>query len=101
MKPQLVDALANNQHDVKHIGSGSSCVVCSTSLGSTVVWGQGPYGELGLGSKKSSSKPAFVEPLEGIKVLDLAVGQGSAVYVVEDQKNLPTLDTDAVESALG
>ncbi|CAJ1946218.1 unnamed protein product [Cylindrotheca closterium] len=101
MKPQLVDALANNQHDVKKIGSGSSFVVCSTSLGSTVVWGQGPYGELGLGSKKSSSKPAFVEPLEGIKILDLACGQGSVVYVVEEEKNLPTLDTAAVEAALG
>jgi len=101
MKPQLVEALANNQHDVKHIGSGSSSVVCSTSLGSTVVWGQGPYGELGLGSKKSSSKPAFVETLEGIKVLDLACGQGSVVYVVEEEKNLPALDTAAVETALG
>ncbi|KAL3944021.1 MAG: hypothetical protein SGBAC_001889 [Bacillariaceae sp.] len=101
MKPQLVEALANNQHDVKHIGSGSSSVVCSTSLGSTVVWGQGAYGELGLGSKKSSSKPAFVESLEGIKILDLACGQGSVVYVVEEENNLPTLDTAAVEAALG
>lgn len=101
MKPQLVDALANNQHDVKHIASGSSCVVCSTSLGSTVVWGAGPYGELGLESKKSSAKPAFVDSLEGHKILDLACGQGSVVYVVEDEKDLPVLDTAAVEAALG
>ena len=47
MKPQLVDALANNQHNVTHIGAGPGNVVCTTDLGNTVVWGAGPYGELG------------------------------------------------------
>lgn len=101
MKPQLVDALANNQHVVTHIGAGTNNVACSTDLGNTVVWGQGQYGELGIGTKKSSSKPAFVDTLEGIQVLDMACGQGSILYVVEDDKNIPKLDTDAVEKALG
>lgn len=100
MKPQLVDALANNQHVVTHIGAGNNNVACSTDLGNTVVWGQGQYGELGLGTKKSSSKPAFVDPLAGIKILDLSCGQGSILYVVEDDTDLPKLDSDAVEMAL-
>lgn len=100
MKPKLVDALANNQHIVTHIGAGNSNVACCTDLGNTVVWGQGQYGELGLGSKKSSAKPAFVEPLAGIKILDMSCGQGSILYVVEDDKELPKLDSDAVEKAL-
>eukprot|EP00980_Cylindrotheca_fusiformis_P007387 scaffold1525_cov142-Cylindrotheca_fusiformis.AAC.187 len=100
MKPQLVDALANNQHIVTHISAGNNNVACSTDLGNTVVWGQGQYGELGLGSKKSSAKPAFVESLGGIKILDMACGQGSILYVVEDDKKLPKLDSEAVEAAL-
>jgi alpha-tubulin suppressor-like RCC1 family protein len=100
MKPKLVDALANNQHIVTHIGAGNSNVACSTDLGNTVVWGQGQYGELGLGSKKSSAKPAFVDQLAGVKILDLSCGQGSILYVVEDDKDLPKVDSDAVEKAL-
>jgi alpha-tubulin suppressor-like RCC1 family protein len=100
MKPQLVDALANNQHNVTQIGAGAANVACSTDLGNTVVWGSGPYGELGLGSKKSSAKPAFVDTLSGIKVLDMACGQGSILYVVKDDKSLPKVDLEAVEAAL-
>ncbi len=100
MKPQLVDALANNQHVASLIGAGAGNVACCTEGGNTVVWGQGQYGELGLGSKKSSAKPAFVDSLSGVKILDLACGQGSFLYVVEDDKNLPKVDLDAAEKAL-
>ena len=100
MKPQLVDALANNQHNVTHIGAGAASVACTTDIGNTVVWGQGPYGELGLGTKKSSAQPAFVDSLEGLHVLDMACGQGSIVYVTKEDKDLPKVDTDAVEEAL-
>jgi alpha-tubulin suppressor-like RCC1 family protein len=100
MKPQLVDALANNQHVATHIGAGAGNVACCTEGGNTVVWGLGPYGELGLGSKKSSAKPAFVDSLSGVKILDLACGQGSFLYVVENDKNLPKVDLEAVEAAL-
>lgn len=100
MKPQLVDALANNQHVVTHIGAGAGNVACCTDGGNTVVWGQGPYGELGLGSKKSSSKPAFVDSLSGVKILGLACGQGSFLYVVDDDKTLPKVDLAAVDGAL-
>jgi alpha-tubulin suppressor-like RCC1 family protein len=100
MKPQLVDALANNSHVVTHIGAGAGNVACCTEGGNTVVWGQGPYGELGLGSKKSSAKPAFVESLSGAKILDLACGLGNFLYVVDDDKDLPKVDLKAVEQAL-
>jgi alpha-tubulin suppressor-like RCC1 family protein len=100
MRPQLVDALANNQHVVTHMGAGGQTVACTTNLGATVVWGQGPMGELGLDDKKSSSKPAFVESLHEIQILDLACGQGSMLYVVEDDKGLPVVDIEAVEAEL-
>jgi alpha-tubulin suppressor-like RCC1 family protein len=102
MKPQLVEALANNQHVVTHLSVGASNVACTTDLGNTVVWGQGPYGELGLGSKKSSAKPAFVESLAGIHVLDMACGQGSILYVTKEKEDdsLPKVDLEAVKEAL-
>lgn len=99
MKPQLVDALANNQHVVTHIGAGPSNVACTTDLGNTVVWGNGPYGELGL-DKKSSAKPAFVNSISGLVVSDLAVGAGTILYVIQNDKTLPTADLDAIEAAL-
>lgn len=100
MKPQLVDALANNQHNVTHIGAGPGNVVCTTDLGNTVVWGAGPYGELGLDGKKSSAKPAFVDSITGLVVSDMAVGQGSVLYVIKDDKKLPKADLQAIEAAL-
>jgi alpha-tubulin suppressor-like RCC1 family protein len=100
MKPGLVDALANNQHIVTQIGAGAQNVACSTDLGNTVVWGNGPYYELGLGSKKSSAKPAFVESLSGIHILDMACGQGSILYVAKEDATLPKVDLEAVEEAL-
>lgn len=117
MKPQLVDVLANNQHHVSHFGGGGQTVVCSTTLGQTIAWGQGPYGELGLGSKKSSSKPAFVESLHKHEVIDLACGYGHTLWVVHDTsslskkqqkddeegpavEDLPKIDTDSVKQQL-
>ena len=100
MKPQLVDALANNQHIVTHIAAGPGNVVCTTDLGNTVVWGAGPYGELGLDGKKSSAKPAFVESISGLVVSDMTVGQGSILYVIKDDKKLPKADLEAIEASL-
>lgn len=44
---------------------------------------QGPYGELGLETAKSSAKPTFVSALEGCQVLDLACGLGHTLFVVD------------------
>eukprot|EP00534_Pseudo-nitzschia_fraudulenta_P011231 CAMPEP_0201220578 /NCGR_PEP_ID=MMETSP0851-20130426/191667_1 /ASSEMBLY_ACC=CAM_ASM_000631 /TAXON_ID=183588 /ORGANISM="Pseudo-nitzschia fraudulenta, Strain WWA7" /LENGTH=619 /DNA_ID=CAMNT_0047510307 /DNA_START=121 /DNA_END=1980 /DNA_ORIENTATION=+ len=100
MKPQLVDALANNQHVVTHIGAGPGSVACTTDLGNTVVWGSGPYGELGLEGRKSSAKPAFVESISGLVCSDMAVGQGSILYVIRDDAELPRADLEAIEACL-
>ena len=100
MKPQLVDALANNQHIVTHIGAGPGNVACTTDLGNTVVWGSGPYGELGIDGKKSSAKPAFVDSISGLVVSDMAVGQGSILYVIKDDEKLPKADLEAIEACL-
>jgi len=82
MRPLLVDVLANNQHQVTQMAAGGQTVYCSTALAQTVAWGQGPHGELGLGKAKSSSKPTFVESLNGIGVLDVAAGYGHSLFVV-------------------
>jgi alpha-tubulin suppressor-like RCC1 family protein len=94
MRPTLIDALANNQHVVTSCGAGGQTVVCSTSASQTVAWGMGSHGELGLGTKKSSSKPTFVEALDGVQVLDVACGYGHTVYVVDESsaKKLKSID---------
>jgi alpha-tubulin suppressor-like RCC1 family protein len=108
MRPQLVDVLANNQHDVRHFAAGAQTVVCSTSLGQTVAWGQGPHGELGLGTPKSSAKPSFVSALDGAQVMDVVCGYGHTLYLVrgetpEDTKiiaGLAELDLDSVQDLI-
>lgn len=87
MRPQLVDVLANNQHVVTSIGGGGQTVVCSTRNAQTIAWGQGPHGELGLGTQaKSSSKPTFITALDGIQITDLACGYGHTLFVARQQE---------------
>lgn len=105
MRPQLVEALANNGHVVTGMAAASASVACCTNMGATVVWGQGSYGEMGLGEdKKSSAKPTFVDALEGRTVCQLACGQGSMIALVEehsDKPPLPAVDESEIEAALG
>jgi alpha-tubulin suppressor-like RCC1 family protein len=103
---QLIDVLANNSHVVTKCDAGFQTVVCSTFGAQTVAWGQGPHGELGLKNQKSSSKPAFVELLDSVRVIDLACGYGSSIFVVsaddkEDKealKKITTVNTDDLAS---
>jgi len=106
MRPTLVDALANNQHVVTLAVAGGQTVVCCTANAQTVCWGQGPHGELGLGTKlKSSAKPTFVEGLNGCRIAALACGYGHTLFVVRDDdkedkaavKKLPVLDPEATQ----
>lgn len=104
MRPQLVDVLANNQHQVSHVAAGSQTVACTTAHGQTVVWGQGPHGELGLkNGARSTAKPSFVDDLNGCHVQSLAASYGSIVYVLRQEKDdqagidqLVKLNEDAV-----
>jgi hypothetical protein len=99
LRPQLVDVLAHNQHVVKHMAAGGQTVFCSTVAGQTVAWGQGPHGELGLETAKSSAKPTFVTKLDGCTVQSLACGYGHTLFVVEESatKSFATIEPDAVE----
>ena len=85
MRPQVVDALANNGHVVTHCSAGGQTVVCTTSTSQTVAWGQGPHGELGIGAAKSSAKPTFVDALDGILLSGLACGYGHTLFVARNR----------------
>lgn len=85
MKPILIEQLATNQHVITTCASGFQTVVCCTDIGNTVAWGQGPYGELGLQDKKSSSTPAFVEAMSGIPITQVACGYGHTLFVANDE----------------
>jgi alpha-tubulin suppressor-like RCC1 family protein len=111
MRPQTVDALANNGHVVTACGAGHQTVVCTTQGAVTVAWGQGPHGELGFGQAKSSSQPQFVKTLEGVPIAQVACGYGHTLYLVkqEDEEDervvsaiskLPLLDMDEVAPLL-
>jgi alpha-tubulin suppressor-like RCC1 family protein len=99
LRPQLVDVLAHNQHVVTQMAAGGQTVFCSTAAGQTVAWGQGPHGELGLETAKSSAKPTFVTKLDGCMVQSLACGYGHTLFVVEESavKTFVTIEPDAVE----
>lgn len=87
MRPALIDALANNQHQVTTLSAGFQTVFCSTSNGVTVSWGNGPYGELGFGkdNNKSSSKPKFVEALDKVLVTDVQCGYAHTLFLLRHQ----------------
>ena len=103
MRPRLVEALANNMHVATQFAAGGQTVVISTQNAQTVAWGQGPHGELGLGTAKSSAKPQFVDSLTGCRIQSLACGYGHTLYVVQDDdaedktaiSRLPVLDENA------
>merc|ERR1712032_311907 len=87
MRPTVVEALANNGHIVKALGSGATTVFCATKDGVTVSWGRGTYGELGYGKDgaKSSSKPKFVERLDRCLVTDVKCGYGHTLFLIRNE----------------
>lgn len=99
LRPQLVDVLAHNQHVVTQMAAGGQTVFCSTAAGQTVAWGQGPHGELGLETAKSSAKPTFVTKLDGCIVQSLACGYGHTLFVVEKTvaQAFDSIEADVVE----
>uniref|UniRef100_A0A7S2S1V5 Uncharacterized protein n=1 Tax=Eucampia antarctica TaxID=49252 RepID=A0A7S2S1V5_9STRA len=104
MRPNLVEVLANNMHNVTTLSGGFQTVFCSTNNGVTVSWGNGPIGELGYGkdNPKSSSKPKFVEKLDTVLVTDVQCGYGHTLFLLrnkddEDKKaveNMAKVETD-------
>jgi len=87
MKPVLLEALANNSHDVTSMACGNQSIFCSTALGATVSWGGGPYGELGYGEKcaKSSVNPNFVNAIDKCIVTQVSAGYGHVIYILRNE----------------
>jgi len=86
MKPVLTEALANNSHNVTSMACGNQSIFCSTSLGATVCWGGGQYGELGIANgAKSSIKPNFVNAIDKCLVTQVAAGYGHVIYILRNE----------------
>ncbi len=106
MRFTLIDALANNSHNVVAIGAGSATVFCSTKAGVTVSWGMGSHGELGYGTgeNKSSAKPKFVNVLDSCLVSAVACGMGHTLFLIRDEdaedakalKKVPKVEKDDI-----
>ena len=106
MRFTLIDALANNSHNVVAIGAGSATVFCSTKAGVTVSWGMGSHGELGYGTgeNKSSAKPKFVNVLDSCLVSAVACGMGHTLFLIRNEdaedakalKKVPKVEKDDI-----
>jgi len=106
MRFTLIDALANNSHNVVAIGAGSATVFCSTKAGVTVSWGAGSHGELGYGTgeNKSSAKPKFVSVLDSCLVTAVACGMGHTLFLISNEdaedakalKKVPKVEKDDI-----
>jgi len=106
MRFTLIDALANNSHNVVAIGAGSATVFCSTKAGVTVSWGMGSHGELGYGTgeNKSSAKPKFVSVLDSCLVTAVACGMGHTLFLISNEdaedakalKKVPKVEKDDI-----
>eukprot|EP00577_Skeletonema_sp_RCC1716_P007921 CAMPEP_0113388110 /NCGR_PEP_ID=MMETSP0013_2-20120614/8907_1 /TAXON_ID=2843 ORGANISM="Skeletonema costatum, Strain 1716" /NCGR_SAMPLE_ID=MMETSP0013_2 /ASSEMBLY_ACC=CAM_ASM_000158 /LENGTH=610 /DNA_ID=CAMNT_0000271075 /DNA_START=210 /DNA_END=2042 /DNA_ORIENTATION=+ /assembly_acc=CAM_ASM_000158 len=106
MRFTLIDALANNSHNVVAIGAGSATVFCSTKAGVTVSWGMGSHGELGYGTgeNKSSAKPKFVNVLDSCLVSAVACGMGHTLFLISNEdaedakalKKVPKVEKDDI-----
>lgn len=70
---------------VRSVASGVSSTILSFD-DHTASWGGSPtYGELGYGAKgvKSSTKPKYVDDLEGATVLSVAMGMAHSLAIVD------------------
>jgi alpha-tubulin suppressor-like RCC1 family protein len=95
MRPQVVPELANNQFIAEFAAAGNQAVLVATKNNVTVGWGKGPYGELGLGTRKSSSKPDIITSLNHCRIHDLACGYGTSYFIVKKEDKS---DDDVIKS---
>ncbi|ORZ23543.1 regulator of chromosome condensation 1/beta-lactamase-inhibitor protein II [Absidia repens] len=74
---------------------GSSLFALADDEMTTIAWGQVQNGELGFGEDstvKTATKPQKVEPLEGIKPLQVSCGLGHTLLIVKaDDELVPNL----------
>uniref|UniRef100_A0A6J0PM98 Serine/threonine-protein kinase Nek8 n=1 Tax=Elaeis guineensis var. tenera TaxID=51953 RepID=A0A6J0PM98_ELAGV len=70
--PGMVEGLSGEK--LVSVSAGRVHSIALTSKGEVWAWGSGRNGRLGLGSSVDEMEPAFVERLDGLKVLHAAAG---------------------------
>lgn len=87
MYPKIVDDLSNWQ--VRSV-TGSNGAIMVAAETSTISWGTSVGGELGYGeasATRTSTKPKLVDPLEGLTVMQVAMGYGHSLLLARDDKD--------------
>ena len=82
--PTLVTGLQGKQ--VAHVAAGSNHTICTTSDDSVFTWGDGDYGQLGLGDVRSGKlTPTLVRgELQNKAVVQVAAGGQHSACVAKD-----------------
>lgn len=87
MYPKIVEDLSNWQTRSVTGSNGALLVAAETS---TVSWGTSVAGELGygdeVGTPRTSTKPKLVDPLEGLTIMQVAMGYGHSLLLARDEE---------------
>ncbi|KAI8342124.1 regulator of chromosome condensation 1/beta-lactamase-inhibitor protein II [Chlamydoabsidia padenii] len=93
MAPRYIYDL--NGWNIRQIAAGgSSLFALADEENTTIAWGQVQHGELGFGEDagKTATKPQKVDPLEGIKSIQVSCGLGHTLLIVQpDDELVPEL----------
>eukprot|EP00752_Nemacystus_decipiens_P012106 g10731.t1 len=83
MYPKIVEDLSNWQTRSVSGSNGALLVAAETS---TISWGASVAGELGYGEEgsRTSTKPKLVDALEGLTVMQVAMGYGHSLLLAKD-----------------
>ncbi|KAG1364270.1 ultraviolet-B receptor UVR8 [Cocos nucifera] len=80
--PGMVEGLSGEK--VVSVSAGRVHSIALTSKGEVWAWGSGRNGRLGLGSSVDEMEPAFLECLDGLKVLQAAAGLDHNLLLVAE-----------------
>eukprot|EP00903_Cladosiphon_okamuranus_P008374 g8052.t1 len=87
MYPKIVEDLSNWQTRSVSGSNGALLVAAETS---TISWGASVAGELGYGEEagtpRTSTKPKLVDALEGLTVMQVAMGYGHSLLLAKDDE---------------
>ncbi|CAB1104698.1 unnamed protein product [Ectocarpus sp. CCAP 1310/34] len=87
MYPKIVEDLSNWQTRSVAGSNGALLVAAETS---TISWGTSVAGELGygedIGTPRTSTKPKLVNALEGLTVMQVAMGLGHSLLLAEENE---------------
>ncbi|CAM9247034.1 unnamed protein product [Ascophyllum nodosum] len=87
MYPRIVDDLSNWQSRSVAGSNGAILVAAETS---TISWGTSVAGELGYGEEagkpRTSTKPKLVDAMEGVTMMQVAMGFGHSILLAKDDE---------------